>query len=121
MAGRLTGKRVLVVEDEYYIAADLRQILDDEGAVVVGPAGCLEDGVALAVAPLDAALLDVNLHGVSSFALADRLDTAAVPYMFLTGYDAWAIPERFRAIPRLTKPFVMDSVVDAVELMVAGK
>ena len=121
MVGRLAGKRVLVVEDEYYIAADLRQMLDEEGAVVVGPAGCLQDGVALAVPPLDAALLDVNLHGESSFALADRLEADAVPYMFLTGYDAWAIPERFGAVPRLTKPFVMASVVDAVERMVEGK
>ena len=119
MAGKLSGKRVLVVEDEYYIAADLERVLGAEGAVVVGPTGHLEDGLALTAAPLDAALLDVNLHGEPSFAIAEKLDAAAVPYMFLTGYDSWAIPEGYQAVPRLTKPFVMAKVIEAVERMVS--
>lgn len=120
MTGRLAGKRILVVEDEYYIAADLRQALGQEGAVVIGPAACLEDGVALAGEALDAALLDVNLHGEYSFAVAEALDGRGVPYMFLTGYDSSAIPERYDAAPRLIKPFVMLSVIEAVERMVEG-
>ncbi|HEY6815011.1 MAG TPA: response regulator [Croceibacterium sp.] len=119
MAGRLSGKRVLVVEDEYYIAADIARVLEDQGAVVVGPTGHLEDGLALAGETLDAALLDVNLHGEASFAIAERLSAVGVPYMFLTGYDSWAIPEGYQAVPRLTKPFVMARVTEAVERMVA--
>ena len=118
MSGRLSGKRVLVIEDEYYIAADLRRVLDEEGAVVVGPSGHLGDGLTLAAEPLDAALLDVNLHGEPSFAIAERLREAKVPYIFITGYDSWAIPDGYKAVPRLTKPFVMTKVVDAVERMV---
>jgi AmiR/NasT family two-component response regulator len=37
--GRLAGKRLLVVEDEYLIAADLCQMIEDAGGEVVGPAG----------------------------------------------------------------------------------
>lgn len=118
MAGRLSGKRILVIEDEYYIAADLERVLDQEGAVVVGPSGHLDDGLQLTETALDAALLDVNLHGESSFAIAERLDAARVPYTFITGYDSWAIPEDYQAVPRLTKPFVMAKVVDLVERMV---
>lgn len=118
MAGRLSGKRVLVIEDEYYIAADLQRVLDNEGAIVIGPSGHLDDGLALAAEVLDAALLDVNLHGQPSFAIADRLLVARVPYTFITGYDSWAIPEDYQAVPRLTKPFVMTKVVEAVERMV---
>ena len=120
MTGKLSGKRVLVIEDEYYIAADLQRVLDAEGAIVIGPAGRLDDGLELAATPLDAALLDVNLHGEPSFAIADRLHAARVPYVFVTGYDSWTIPDGYRAVPRLTKPFVMTRVVDAVERMVAG-
>ena len=120
MAGKLSGKRVLLVEDEYYIAADLERVLDAEGVVVVGPTGHLEDGLSLVGERLDAALLDVNLHGESSFAIAAELDAAQVPYMFLTGYDSWAIPDSYQAVPRLTKPFVMSRVVEAVERLVAG-
>jgi DNA-binding response OmpR family regulator len=117
MAGRLSGKRVLVIEDEYYIAADLQRVLDAEGAVVLGPSGHLEDGLRLAAEALDAALLDVNLHGEPSFAIAERLDAAQVPYVFITGYDSWAMPEGYKEVPRLTKPFVMTRVVEAVERM----
>ena len=119
MAGRLSGKRVLVIEDEYYIAADLQRVLDAEGAVVIGPSGHLDDGLVLAEEPLDAALLDVNLHGEESFVIAERLEAAKVPYTFITGYDSWAIPEDYREVPRLTKPFVMSRLIDAVERMVA--
>lgn len=121
MAGRLAGKRVLVIEDEYYIAADLERVLEAEEAIVVGPSGHLDDGLELAAGELDAALLDVNLHGEPSFAIAERLEAARVPYMFLTGYDSWAIPERYQAVPRLTKPYVMARVVEAVERMAAGR
>ena len=119
MAGKLSGKRVLVIEDEYYIAADLQRVLDAEGAVVIGPSGHLADGLALAEERLDAALLDVNLHGEPSFAIAERLHAAQVPYTLITGYDSWAIPEGYREVPRLTKPFVMARLIDAVERMVA--
>lgn len=121
MAGRLSGKRVLVVEDEYYIAADLQRVLGEEGAVVIGPSGHLEDALALAAEVLDAALLDVNLHGQPSFTIAERLDAAHVPYTFITGYDSWAIPDGYKAVPRLTKPFVMTRIVDAVERMVGAE
>ena len=64
------------------------------------------------------ALLDVSLHGEPSFAIAERLDAANVPYMFLTGCDSWSIPDDYRAVARLTKPSVMARVVEAVEHMV---
>ena len=111
--------RVLVVEDEYYIAAELKRALDQAGAVVVGPVGSLEQGLELANDQLDAALLDVNLHGKSSFEVAELLDRRGVPFMFLTGYDAWAMPVRYESIPRLTKPYLVGKVIEAVRLMVA--
>ena len=119
MTGGLTGKRILVVEDEYYIAADLKRALDQAGAVVVGPTGSIEQGLDLAAGPVDAALLDVNLHGKTSFEVAERLDRRGVPFMFLTGYDSWAMPLRYESVARLTKPYLLSKVIEAVEHMVA--
>jgi superfamily II helicase len=37
----LAGRRVLIVEDEYFLADDFRQILADYGAEVLGPVATL--------------------------------------------------------------------------------
>jgi CheY-like chemotaxis protein len=120
MSNQLAGKRILIVEDEYFVAADLRRLLEHEGAIVVGPVGGLEAGLALAESEqLDAAVLDVNLEGVVSYAIVDRLRERAVPYAFLTGYDGWAIPPLYRDAPRVTKPFLNYSMLAVVEQLFA--
>lgn len=108
----IAGQRILIVEDEYFIAADLRRALDQAGATVVGPVG--EVGAALRLVEmeaLDMALLDVNLAGEASYSVAEALERRGVPMLFLTGYDAWSMPERYRAAPRMAKPFVADALV----------
>lgn len=115
MAGRLEGKRILVVEDEYFIASDIRRTLKQEGAVVVGPVGNLKEGLSLAEEPIDAAVLDVNLEEAMSYPIAERLDARSIPYMFLTGYDEWSLPAAYRDATRLAKPFPPQSVLTMVE------
>ena len=120
MAGRLADKRILVVEDEYFIASDLARALREEGAVVIGPAGDNARAESLALGgPLDAAVLDVNLDGVMSYPLANTLAKRDVPCMFVTGYEGGFLPEAYRDAPRLTKPFSLPAVVDAVVALVA--
>lgn len=117
----LTGKRILVVEDEYFIASDLQTALENEGAVLVGPVGNLDDGLRLAGSEeIDGALLDVNLGEVRSFPIADRLADREIPYILLTGYDAWALPDAYRAAPRLEKPFEIDRVVQGLGQLFTG-
>lgn len=65
--------------------------------------------------PLHAALLDVNLGGEDSFALADALIAARVPVAFITGRDSNSLPERFKLAPVLCKPFDFT----AIELLLA--
>ena len=114
-AGRLAGLRVLVVEDEYYIADDLRRSLSGAGASVVGPMG----SVALAESALekgdfDCAVLDLNLHGENAAEIADQLKIMGVPFAIATGYGSGAIPSRHSDVPRLEKPFDPDQVVELV-------
>ena len=103
---QLEGCRILVVEDEYLIADDLRLALIDAGADVLGPVPTVTaaQSVLAAESRIDAALLDINLGGTMVFDLADALEARSVPFVFATGYDELAIPERFSAVPRLEKP-----------------
>ena len=116
---RLAGKRILVVEDEYFIASDLARALDKAGAVAVGPVGDVRGGMALLDSGVDAAILDVNLIGARSYSLADALAARHVPFLFVTGYDDWALPDAYRAVPRLAKPFQVGAVIDRIEQLVA--
>ena len=111
----LGGRRVLVVEDDYYIASDAARALEVAGAVIVGP--CANEATACAEISAerpDAALVDINLGDGPSFELAAALEREGVPFVFLTGYDQEAIPEAFADIERLQKPVRFRNVVEAV-------
>ena len=59
---RFDGTRVLIVEDEPFIAWDLAQAVESAGGIVIGPAATLAQALALIHASvLEAAILDVNL------------------------------------------------------------
>jgi CheY-like chemotaxis protein len=112
----LLGRRLLVVEDEYLLADDMRLNLEDAGAVVVGPVGSLSEALSLIAKEelLDGAILDVNLGGEKSFAVADHLMARGVPLIFATGYDEAALPSRYRDIPRCGKPINLDEMAHGI-------
>jgi DNA-binding response OmpR family regulator len=100
------GRRVLVVEDEVLLALSLEDDLHEAGFSMIGPYTTLANALQAARhESFDLALLDVNLHGQAVFPLADELIERNVPVVFLTGYGAADLPERFRALPRLQKPY----------------
>ena len=61
MSQALTGRRVLVVEDESLVAMLLETILEDMGCTPVGPVATVDEGLTVVAgeASLDAALLDI--------------------------------------------------------------
>jgi DNA-binding response OmpR family regulator len=102
----LLGRNILVVEDEYLLADLLRHELEAAGAIVVGPAPSVAQGLALiADHAIDAAVLDVNLQGETVFAIADALRRQNVPFVFTTGYDQVAIGTKYQSVARCEKPF----------------
>lgn len=111
----LTGRRVLLVEDEYMMASDLAEAFDAAGAEVVGPAPTVGQAMALLASDgeLHAAVLDVNLSGEMVFPLADALAERGVRFLFTTGYDSGAIPPRFEGVTRLEKPVGPADVIKA--------
>ena len=83
----LAGLRVLVLEDEALIALTLRDLVEDLGCTVVGPAHSVEAGMALIreQAP-DLAILDINLASRSNAPVARALQALDVPFVYCTGY-----------------------------------
>jgi CheY-like chemotaxis protein len=104
---RLTGRRILIVEDEYIFAEDLRAILEAAGATVIGVYGWVADALAAiqqTASPPDAVVLDLNLHGERSYPIADALVARRTHFVFVTGYNAESIAEPYRHFPRCDKP-----------------
>jgi CheY-like chemotaxis protein len=91
MTSALSGRRVLVVEDEMMVAWLLEDMLADFGCAVVGPAAGVNQALAMLDAEaFDAAVLDVNLKGQKSYPIADTLAARGVPFVFSTGYNSTA-------------------------------
>jgi CheY-like chemotaxis protein len=113
----LSGKRILVVEDEYLVAMETARVLENAGAVVVGPVGLLRQARAVLQSgeELDAALLDVNLgDGIRVDEVAVALRGRGVPIVFQTGYGADALPQGFSDVRRLMKPAPPDLLVQVL-------
>ena len=116
MTQPLSGRRVLVVEDESLVAMLLETILEDMGCTPVGPASNVDEGEAIArdTVDLDAALLDVNLAGRQVFTVAAVLKARGVPFVFSTGYGESGLPDEWRGNPTIQKPFTEAAVRDAL-------
>jgi CheY-like chemotaxis protein len=116
--GSLKDRAVMLIEDEYLIAMDMSYDLERAGATVVGPFGSVEDALTLleTMPALDAAVVDIRLRGDDAFAVADVLEDRKIPYIFSTGSNRSALPQRFHHVPWSAKPLdlrVLAEVLDS--------
>ncbi|MEP2827931.1 response regulator [Parvibaculum sp.] len=103
----LSGRKVIVVEDEFFVGIELAQILETAGAKILGPASSLADARELAAdEEVDMAVIDVNLNGEYSIDFAVELQQRGVRVVFATAYadDARLFTGAAASIPRLGKP-----------------
>lgn len=109
---RAMPRSVLIVEDEPLIAMMLEDYLTELGKTVVGPAdSCAEALALIADGGIDAAILDVNLRGgETSWAIADALARAGIPFLFASGGRGDGVDGPHADRPVLAKPFTMDAV-----------
>lgn len=113
---------ILVVEDEYLIAADLAAQLEKTGARILGPVGRLDAALAMLgrEARVDGAVLDVKLYDERVYELAEALDRRGIPFVFATAFERAELRADFRQVPHVAKPFTVRQVVEALHAVQAG-
>lgn len=118
----LTGRRVLVIEDESLITMLLEDALDSMGCELVGAAARYQDAMDKATTlSFDVAILDVNLNGEKTFPIAEALIERGVPFIFSTGYGAGSLPEALQKRPILHKPFQLRDLERALHSAIGAK
>jgi len=109
----LSGRRILVVEDEYFLADDISCALRSLGADIAGPVGELEDAQRILSdgSIVDGAVLDVNIRSEMVFPIAQELRARHVPFLFTTGYDKVSIAPEFRDVTLWEKPIDIAAMI----------
>ena len=112
----LNGMTVLLVEDNMIIALDGEDALQALGARRVQTASSVSRAAALiGEGGIDIAVLDFNLGFETSLPVAEILLEQDIPFLFATGYgDGLDLPDRFREIALVKKPFDMDSLAAGI-------
>ncbi|MDQ6438317.1 response regulator [Mesorhizobium sp. LHD-90] len=112
--------RILIVEDDYFIAMDVETALLEAGFLLAGIAISAEEGIEIAIARRPAlAVMDIRLAGQR-----DGVDAALELYrdhgircIFATAHKDQEVSQRAmpaRPLGWLQKPYTMTSLVDAV-------
>src|SRR3954451_16991134 len=118
----LSGRRVLVVEDEMIVAWLLQDMLADLGCAVVGRAARVSQALVMIDAEaIDAAVLDINLNGQKSYHVADALAARGMPFVFSTGYETESLPNDYQSLPLLQKPFKRSELGDTLAKLLTAK
>jgi CheY-like chemotaxis protein len=99
-------QRILIVEDEPFIAVALEAMLLELGFDVAGSAAQVSAALELIGRErIDGAILDVNLGSQKVDPVADILAARACPFFFTTGYGISGLPARHAGRAVLQKPF----------------
>ncbi|MDA0636506.1 response regulator [Nonomuraea sp. MCN248] len=119
-----TQRRVVIAEDEALIRLDLKEMLQEDGYVVVGEAGDGEQAIRLAteLRP-DLVILDVKMPVLDGISAAERIVAERIaPCLILTAFSQRDLVERAReagAMAYLVKPFTKSDLVPAIEMAVS--
>ena len=117
----LSNRKVLGVEDEMMIAMLIEDMLDEFGCKLVGPATSVPRALELIGKELiEVAVLDLNLDGQDTYAIADALHQKNVPFIFATGYGSAGLREEYGNRPVLQKPFQQKDLEIALARALGG-
>ena len=113
----LERPKVLVVEDEFIIALDLSETVQDLGYELEGPYAGNEDAFeAIEDQMPDLAILDVFTADGEIYPLADRLVEAGVPIVFHSGHvTPEEVKARYPDAVACAKPCPPDRLIDAMQ------
>jgi CheY-like chemotaxis protein len=112
----MSGRSILVVEDEPLIAMMLEDFLETLGHKVHATCGDVEGAIAEAEkGGFDVAILDVNLNGETAWPIAKALRDKHIPFVIATGGHVEPPPAEFANVPIIEKPYTVDRVTPALE------
>ena len=98
-------RKVLIIEDNYVVAAHLAAALEDDGFKVIGPVATAGGAVSrIDEEALDGALLDVRLREGSAVDVASALRARRVPFVIISGYSRDTLPTELKGAPYVGKP-----------------
>jgi DNA-binding response OmpR family regulator len=113
---RRSGVRVFVVEDEPMIRILVTDMLGELGHTIAAEAGHIDQALELAQSTyFDLAILDVNLKGRLITPVAELIRARGRPIIFATGYGSEGVPEEFRDLPALQKPFQLETLAALID------
>lgn len=114
--------QVLIVEDEYFLACEIADLIEAAGATVAGPCPSVAKALAqIETTGCDAAVLDVSLRNESSLAVARVLTERGIPFVIVTGFSESQLPAEMAGAPVLAKPLNGDDLmVHLKRLLPAG-
>jgi len=109
--------RVLIVEDNFLVAADLASTVRALGYTVIGPVASVADGMRLVgQEPVNIAILDINVTGGSVRPVAEELRNRKTPFVFITGYASPDLdPDMPTYATRLLKPIDARTLEKVIE------
>lgn len=119
----LEGETVLLLEDNMIIALETEDMVCELGAADVIAASTIADAeTALGDHKVSFAVLDINIGGRTSFALARKLRTAGIPFLFASGYgDQVPLADDQAGAVILQKPFDSEQLHRAVDTLVGSR
>jgi DNA-binding response OmpR family regulator len=114
--------RVFVVEDEPMIRMMVADMLEELGHTVVVEAAHIDQALELAQsAEFDLVILDVNLKGKLITPVAELIKALRRPIIFATGYGSEGVPEDFRDLPALPKPFQLEALATEIDKVLRSR
>jgi DNA-binding response OmpR family regulator len=112
--------KILLLEDDFLIAFDMKAHLEEAGFEIVGPFARNEDAAEhVASGALDAAVLDMDLGGQDSFPTASGLQARDIPFVFVSGNDRAELPSGLAECPVHTKPVVFSVLIEDLSDVIA--
>ncbi len=106
MTSKAIARRILIIEDSPVIALATEEMISALGHIPAGPLGNMASALEYAESgEMDAAVVDLNIRGTKTFALFSIFKRRDIPFLIISGYADWKMPDEWADRPRLQKPF----------------
>lgn len=107
--------RILILEDDPFIALDLQSMLEERGHEVTGVYSSLHEVCHHLDDGFDCALLDIDVVGGKSFGIAAELMERSIPFAFVSASRPHDIPSRLGSAGFIPKPFEERTILRSIE------